>query len=76
MLAPAIDSYLAIRRSAGFGLRVAEGFLRNYACFVTARGETHVRERTALEWAALAPSASQRGRRLEAIRIFARHAQA
>jgi hypothetical protein len=74
MLAPAIDAYLAIRRSTGFGLRVTEGFLRNYACFATARGETHVRERTALEWAALAPSASQRGRRLEAIRIFARHA--
>ncbi|QUN30612.1 tyrosine-type recombinase/integrase [Cupriavidus sp. KK10] len=76
MLTPAIDAYLAIRRSAGFGLRVAEGFLRNYARFATARGETHVREQTALEWAALAPSVSQRGRRLEAIRIFARHAQA
>jgi len=76
MLMPAIDAYLALRRSAGFGLRVTEGFLRNYACFATTRGETHVREQTALEWAALAPSASQRGRRLEAIRIFARHAQA
>jgi integrase/recombinase XerD len=76
MLTPAIDAYLAIRRSAGFGLRVTEGFLRNYARFATARGNTHIREQTALEWAALAPSVSQRGRRLEAIRIFARHAQA
>jgi len=76
MLTPAIDAYLAIRRSAGFGLRVTEGFLRNYARFATARGDTHIREQTTLEWAALAPSASQRGRRLEAIRIFARHAQA
>src|SRR4030095_13397666 len=62
--------------SAGFGLRVTEGFLRNYARFATARGETHVSEQTVLEWAALVPSASQRGRRLEAMRIFARHAQA
>lgn len=73
---PAIDAYLAIRRTAGFGLRVTEGFLRNYARFATARGETHVRAQTALDWAALAASAGQRGRRLEAVRIFARHVQA
>ena len=76
MLMPAINAYLAIRRSAGFQLRVTEGLLRNYERFAAARGETHVRAQTAFEWAALAPSASQRGRRLEAIRIFARHAQA
>jgi len=76
MLMPAIDAYLAIRRAAGFRLRVTEGFLRNYARFATAHGDTHVRTQTALEWAALAPSASQRGRRLEAVRILARHLQA
>lgn len=76
MLMPAIDAYLAIRRAAGFQLRVTEGFLRNYARFATAHGDTHVRAQTALEWAALAPSASQRGRRLEAVRILARHLQA
>ena len=43
MLTLAIDAYLAIRRSAGFGLRVTEGFLRNYAQFATARGDTHIR---------------------------------
>jgi integrase len=75
MLMPAIDNYLAIRRAAGFRLRVTEGLLRAYARFAAARGETHVRARTALDWAALAPSASQRGRRLEAVTIFARHAQ-
>lgn len=76
MLMPAIDAYLAIRRAAGFQLRVTEGFLRNYARFATAHGDTHVRAQTALEWAALAPSASQRGRRLEAVRILARHLHA
>ena len=73
MLISAIDAYLAIRRTAGFRLRVTETLLRNYARFAITRGETHVRTQTALEWAALAPSASQRGRRLEAVRIFARH---
>jgi integrase/recombinase XerD len=76
MLMPAIDAYLAIRRTAGFRLRVTEALLRNYARFAIARGETHVRAQTAFEWAALAPSGSQRGRRLEAVRIFARHLQA
>lgn len=75
MLTPTIDDYLAIRRAAGFHLRVAEGLLRSYSRFAAARGETHVRARTALDWAALAPTASQRGRRLEAVTIFARHAQ-
>jgi integrase/recombinase XerD len=73
MLMPAVDSYLALRRAAGYRLRVAEGFLRHYARFASERGETHLRAQTMLEWAALAPSASQRGRRLEAIAIFARH---
>jgi integrase/recombinase XerD len=75
MLMPTVDSYLALRRATGYRLRVAEGFLRNYARFASERGETHLRAQTMLEWAALAPSASQRGRRLEAIAIFARHVQ-
>ena len=42
MLTQTIDSYLAIRRPAGFQLRVAEGLLRSYARFAATRGETHV----------------------------------
>jgi integrase/recombinase XerD len=76
MLMPTVDSYLALRRAAGYRLRVAEGFLRHYARFASERGETHLRAQTMIEWAALAPSASHRGRRLEAIAIFARHVQA
>lgn len=74
MLTPAIDAYLAIRRTAGFQLEVAESLLRNYARFANERGETHVCIQTALQWAALAPSLGQRGRRLETVTIFARHA--
>lgn len=76
MLMQAVDNYLALRRAAGYRLRTTEGFLCNYARFASERGETHLRAQTMLEWAALAPSASQRGRRLEAIAIFARHVQA
>ena len=76
MLMLAIDTYLAIRRAAGFQLRVPEVLLRNYARFAAERGESHVCSQTALEWATLAPSSAQRGRRLEVVRIFARHVQA
>jgi integrase/recombinase XerD len=76
MLMPTVERYLALRRAAGFRLRVAEGFLRSYARFATGRKETYVHSRTVLDWAAQAPSAPQRARRLEAATIFARYAQA
>lgn len=73
MLTSMIDNYLAIRRAAGFQLRTHEELLRLYERFAKLRGDTHVRAQTALEWAATAPSPYQRGRRLEVVRIFARH---
>jgi integrase len=76
MLTNAIDAYLAIRRAAGFELRVTESLLRNYARFAAERDECHVCTRTAIEWAALAPSPHQRARRLEVVTIFSRHVQA
>lgn len=74
MLMPLIDDYLSLRRAAGFQLRTHELHLRNYARFAAQRGEMHVRTQSAIDWAALAPSAHQRGSRLDVIRIFARHA--
>lgn len=71
MLMQTIERYLGIRRVAGFRLRVAEGFLRSYARFASERGEAYVRAQTVLDWVALIPSVSQRGRRLEAVTIFA-----
>ena len=56
MLSQAIDSYIAIRRAAGFQLKVQEGLLRNFARYATDRSQAHVRRQTAIEWAALAPS--------------------
>jgi integrase len=76
MLKRAIDSYLEVRRAAGFELTVHEGLLRNFARFVMDRLETHVRRQTAMDWAAQAPSPSQRERRLGMVRRFVDHTRA
>jgi integrase/recombinase XerD len=72
----AIDEYLAVRRAVGFRLQTTEYLLRSFAQFAVGRGEDHVYQRTAIDWAALAPSPEQRDRRLSVVRIFARHARA
>lgn len=75
MMTPLLDDYLALRRAAGFQLQVHEVHLRNFVKFAAERGEALIRTQTALDWAALAPSASQRGHRLDVVRIFARYAR-
>lgn len=71
-----VDSYLDLRRSTGFGMGVHEYLLHNFAAFAAQRGETHIRTRTAIEWAAQAPSEGQRANRLGMLRVFARFARA
>ncbi len=76
MLNLAIDNYLAIRRAAGFQLKVQESLLRHFARYAAERSQTHVCRQTAIEWAAQAPSPYQRENRLASVRLFARHARA
>jgi len=76
MLMQAVDSYLEVRRAAGFQLRVEEYLLRDFASTATERGEGHVRTGTAIDWAGQAPSVRQRSRRLRTIIQFARHVHA
>lgn len=76
MLNQAIDNYLKIRRVAGFELKVDDGLLHHFARFASGRSESHVRRQTAIEWAAQAPSPSQRERRLGMVRRFSDHARA
>lgn len=76
MLMKAIDSYLSVRRAAGFELEVPEYLLRSFARFATQKGETHVSAETAIRWAALAPSVAQRRHRLHTVIRFARHIRA
>lgn len=64
MLTRLVDSYLELRRSTGFRMKVQEYLLHNFASFAAERGETYIRRRTAVEWAAQAPSEGQRANRL------------
>ena len=61
MLMHAVDSYLAIRRAAGFALIPIEGLLRHFARFATACGDTHVVATTAITWATWSITSTCRG---------------
>ena len=76
MLQHRIDRYLEVRHAAGFEMKVDRGLLHNFARFATDRAETCVRRQTAMDWAASAPSPSQRECRLGMVRRFADHARA
>lgn len=76
MLMAAVDTYLAVRRAAGFQLRSAEAYLRSFAGFATERGEAYVMARTAIDWASTTSSEAQRHNRLMSVRRFARFIQA
>jgi len=69
----AVNSYLAVRRAAGYELIVPEYLLRSYARFATKRGEEIVRTASVIEWASLAPSLGQSDRRLKTVIRMARH---
>jgi len=71
MLRLAVDRYLALRRALGYTLATAEPLLRSFARYADARGETHIRRATAHDWAALARTPRQRGRRLRLLRGLA-----
>ena len=72
MLIAAVETYLAVRRAAGFQLKPAESYLRSFARFATACGQTHVVTRTVIDWATTAASEAQRHNRLMAVLRFAR----
>ena len=63
----AAENYVAVRRAGGFEVVKAEGLLRSFARFATARGETHVRTATAIDWATLGVSVAQRDERLKTV---------
>ncbi len=69
----AVDSYLAVRRAAGFDLSGQEYLLRSFARFAEKCGDAHVRTATAIEWAGLGPSPAQRDARLKTVVRLARH---
>ena len=72
----AVEGYIKLRRRAGFKMASAECLLQSFACFAAKRRETLIRSQTAIDWAALGPSVSQRDARLKEVCRFARHLRA
>lgn len=76
MLIEAVESYLAVRRAAGFALRSEGSLLQSFARFSDAQGQHYVSSKTAIEWAGLASSSPRRARRLGEVIRFARYIRA
>jgi integrase len=76
MLTQAVESYVAVRRAAGFAFGSAGILLKRFAAFSEARGESCVRASVAMEWAGVARSVPQRARRLGIVIRFARYLRA
>ena len=69
----AVESYLAVRRAAGFTLSNAEYLLRSFASFATEQDQTHIRTATAIDWASQAESLAQRHTRYQTVCRFAQY---
>jgi integrase len=76
MLAHAVQSYLSVRRAAGFRLKEAGITLRSFAAYSDTRGLRYLNAQTAIEWARRSPSVLQRARRLGDVARFARYLHA
>jgi integrase/recombinase XerD len=72
MLTADVERYVHLRQILGFKLRDASRLLRAFAGFAVARGDTHLRESTAVDWAAEAPSPNARHIRLRIVTNLAR----
>lgn len=76
MLARAVESYLLVRRAAGFRLHDAGLHLKSFAAYSDLQGQHHVRSKTAIDWAGQASSSHQRARRLAHVARLARYLRA
>ena len=76
MLTRAVETYLAVRRAAGFALRNTSYHLRSFAAFSEARKRHYISTEIAIAWAGLAPSLAERARRLGTVIRFARYLRA
>lgn len=71
MLACTVQSYLSVRRAAGYSLKQVEMRLKSFAAFSDAKGQRYITAETAIEWARKSASLLQRARRLADVRRFA-----
>lgn len=68
-----VDSYLAVRRAAGFTLSNTEYLLRSFAAFTADQEQAHIQTATAIAWASLAKSTAQRHTRYQTVCRFAQY---
>jgi integrase len=71
----AVETYLAMRRAAGFALSNTAYLLRSFARFAADRQEPHIRTATAIEWASQSASVAQRHTRYQTVCRFAHYAR-
>lgn len=76
MLIDDVERYIALRRSLGFQLRKPARHLQAFARIAAAKGETHIRTATVIEWAAAGPTLEARNRRISDVARFARFLRA
>ena len=69
----AVETYLAVRRTAGFTLSNTEYLLRSFAGFAADQKQTHIHTATAIDWAGQARSVEQRHTRYQTICRFAQY---
>jgi integrase len=69
----AVESYLAVRRAAGFTLSNTEYLLRSFSVFAADKKQTHIRTATTIDWACQARSVAQRHTRYQTICHFAQY---
>jgi integrase len=72
----AVESYLAVRRAAGFTLSNTEYLLRSFANFANDRNQPHILTATAIDWANLAGSVAQRHTRYQTVCRLAQYLHA
>jgi len=66
-----VSRYLTIRRALGYDLDRTEQLLRSFADFVSSTDDTHIVNKTAVEWASLSTTPRERQKRLKVIVRFA-----
>ena len=76
MLTRAVETYLAVRRAAGFALRCEGSLLKSFAAFSEVRKRHYVSTGIAVEWAGLASSVPRRACRLGMVIRLARYLRA
>ena len=69
----AIETYLAVRRAAGFNLSNTEYLLRSFASFASDQKQTYIRTATAIRWASQARSLAQRHTRYQTVCLLAQY---